>query len=458
MFITKLFKHQQNTKDYIEYIFKLNENIKIHLKNITKNNIHIPHIYFNYNLKYDSVTISDKVGSGKTLTTLNLLNYDYLNLIVVPNHIFKQWIREINKHVDPKYLDLFHIISAKNEINLNNGCVLIKSSLLDGIYQELFNTTCRKKYIVYDEHIPENYEINKLFEKRIYLYAHQTIQKKIIPEIENYNMPLLYDEIDEKIRWKIYRKYFRGASRSASHSISCDRNAIFSAYGTIYKTPDYIINPCFNNIEIKKTVIICEPDIPHKTWKLLNNKTNRKVNKYTNDTELLNFLIKFCNKKLIHNFKHNECNICYDNYFRKIVLRCCNNLICLECLKKIKFCPFCKSKITEVIGIYDINKTKKNMLFNILENDKKTLIFSKDKLDDFINFNILQSKKIIEDYTSGNLNNLVLNINNNYCGLDLVETERIIFYDIITEKEYQAIGRALRLGRKKELEIIYLIN
>lgn len=458
MFITKLFKHQQNTKDYIEYIFKLNENIKIHLKNIAKNNIHIPHIYFNYYLKYDSVTISDKVGSGKTLTALNLLDYDYLNLIVVPNHIFKQWIREINKHVNPKYLNLFHIISVKNEIILNNGCVLIKSSLLNSIYQKLFNTTYRKKYIIYDEHIPENHEINKLFEKRIYLYAHQSIQKMIIPEVENYNMPLLYDEIDEKIRYKIYKKYFRGTSRGISSGISCDRNVIFSACGTIYKTPDYIINPCFNDIEIKKTVITCEPDISHKTWKLLNNKTNRKVNKYTDNTELLNFLIKFCNKKLIHNFKNNECNICYDEYFRKIILRCCNNLICLECLKKIKICPFCKSKISEVIGIYNINKTKKNILSKILIDNKKTLIFSINKLNDFTNFNILQSKKIIEDYTSGNLNNLVLNINNNYRGLDLVETERIIFYDIITDREYQAIGRALRLGRKKKLEIIYLAN
>uniref|UniRef100_A0A6C0AEE7 RING-type domain-containing protein n=1 Tax=viral metagenome TaxID=1070528 RepID=A0A6C0AEE7_9ZZZZ len=71
------------------------------------------------------------------------------------------------------------------------------------------------------------------------------------------------------------------------------------------------------------------------------------------------------------------CNICNSNKIKaNIILKCCKNLICNNCLKNLRNlnCPFCKNiiKITdkkilnEIINNEKIDKEEKNLIDNII--------------------------------------------------------------------------------------------
>jgi hypothetical protein len=192
----------------------------------------------------------------------------------------------------------------------------------------------------------------------------------------------------------------------------------------------------------------------------------------------------------IKSFKQENCPICYDEFNSPMLIRCCNNLVCIQCLTMCNsICPLCRSnfKINECTLIDDINDNKKkdinkdlcskiDNLITILNKNPngKFLLFSDyEKTFENINQkltdnNIKHSRLVgsnivinstIKKFELGEIKVLMLNVTNYGSGLNLqMATDIIIYHELDLEKETQVIGRAQRLGRKEPLNVYYLLN
>ena len=190
------------------------------------------------------------------------------------------------------------------------------------------------------------------------------------------------------------------------------------------------------------------------------------------------------------------CPICFDEIEKPVNMKCCQNLICFSCIMKSlnisKNCPFCRKKVkntNDFLVIDDKNEnvqiedescnSKSNIIETIIKDmnqieDFRLLIFSEhdnsfDSIYDFLNQNNLKYGKlvgnsdcvqgIINDYISGKIKILILNAKNYGSGINLEVTTHIIFYHRMNEElEKQVIGRGYRFGRKKDLNIMYLLH
>ena len=213
------------------------------------------------------------------------------------------------------------------------------------------------------------------------------------------------------------------------------------------------------------------------------------------------------------------CPICY-NTFDEIVnnkiyitSNCCNNKICGECInswyqKEKDNCIFCnldkinKEKLDfyeketedldlnnnikineELLKVNDIkleilNYNKdyfiRNFIIELKDVEKKVIIFSDysnifdnikkicDEFDikyvDLDKGNIKDIDNAVSEYKIGNAKILLSNSTLFGCGMNFENSTDIIFLHKMDEElEKQVIGRAQRYGRKKILNIIYLI-
>jgi len=212
-------------------------------------------------------------------------------------------------------------------------------------------------------------------------------------------------------------------------------------------------------------------------------------------SQLQNELIQLKNryesiKNKLYDLYDDICGICIDKFKSPILVNCCNNLFCLECILKSldvkNTCPYCRKKISNknihvidndriyVEKAVENKKYKIDHLMEILQRDRKYLIFSnyaetfnkiKIELDkqnythNMINGNNDKICKIIKDFNDGTINILMLNAQFYGSGLNLQEADDIIiFHKLDEELEKQVIGRAHRLGRTKPLNVHYLLH
>ena len=186
--------------------------------------------------------------------------------------------------------------------------------------------------------------------------------------------------------------------------------------------------------------------------------------------------------------KYSLCLLCLNKIKAKsCTLKCCNLKFCQDCINKHQInntkCPSCYSQIkntkfcinTEVIqsensSTYD---TKLNNLIQIINNyeDGKFLIFSDytfkkiiSKLDkNYISWKKLCGRpdvirKLIRDYTKGDIKVLMLNAKHYGSGLNLQMTTNIVMFHKMDENtNIQIIGRAQRVGRTSQLIIHKLL-
>lgn len=191
------------------------------------------------------------------------------------------------------------------------------------------------------------------------------------------------------------------------------------------------------------------------------------------------------------------CPICMDHSDQKIVLSCCQNITCCECIMKWmetkKSCPLCRTAITHhnLTFLDELNRdtkeaddskeedskeaeeelSKEETIVRIIEKagleNKKILVFS---AHDFgLARNLFKEKGIafsemsgtkatrerkIRDYKSGKIPIIFLNSDFSGAGINLTETDEIIFYsNVLPSVKQQNIGRAMRIGRNKPLVI-----
>ena len=201
----------------------------------------------------------------------------------------------------------------------------------------------------------------------------------------------------------------------------------------------------------------------------------------------------------------NACPICCDEITNKVILQCCNNAYCLECismsLNHKQNCPLCrkgvgkkdmivlKSEIEEQLEEIDeeddskrtklenliryVDKLmKRNIKSKIKKSRRKILIFSEYEQS----FNEIERYLIESPYTYDKLKGTTTAINNKVIkykndetdilllnskyfgsGLNLENTtDMFLFHKMTQTMEKQVIGRAQRPGRKDPLKVYKL--
>lgn len=199
----------------------------------------------------------------------------------------------------------------------------------------------------------------------------------------------------------------------------------------------------------------------------------------------------------ISEIKNSSCPICMMEFDKPVLLKCCNNLFCIQCLcvNPNKICPLCRhpynTKDFNVIdddakddngdngdNVEDMQQllTKKENVMNIIKNsgDKSILLFTSfDACNENISSMLFENqishstiggssiaiKNKIEKFDNGEIKVLILNSKNYGAGLNIQSADIVIIYNKM-ELSYQTqiIGRAQRLGRTTELCVFYIAN
>lgn len=191
----------------------------------------------------------------------------------------------------------------------------------------------------------------------------------------------------------------------------------------------------------------------------------------------------------------NACPICCDDISNKVILKCCNNAFCLECitlsLNHKPSCPLCRTKVSKndlIVIKENIEKkkieidddSKRSKLENLIkyleeiitEEDKKILIFSEfdqsfndiekylmdtDKKYEKLKGSSVSINNKVKNYKENDTNILLLNSKYFGTGLNLENTTDIFLFHKMSESmEKQVVGRAQRPGRKTQLNVFKL--
>jgi hypothetical protein len=201
------------------------------------------------------------------------------------------------------------------------------------------------------------------------------------------------------------------------------------------------------------------------------------------------------------NILEDDCTICYSTIKDPILSPCCQNVFCGNCIMKWletnKSCPMCRTLVNGKELVY-INKKEAQDDKKEAQDDKKEIddkISKQDKVYDIVSKGIKEGKKYlifsmydesfslirrvleehdldfveisgtkatrdskIKKFKENKVNIVFLNSRFNGAGINLEDATDIILYhempDYIKE---QVIGRALRIGREKDLYIHNLV-
>lgn len=198
-------------------------------------------------------------------------------------------------------------------------------------------------------------------------------------------------------------------------------------------------------------------------------------------------------KEKIYTINDNYCPICMGEFNNPVLLKCCQNIFCFECLmlashKISNTCPYCKQKIIEqnmmIITNHSntnneqnkqlhVEKDKLDVLLEIINTKKnKIIVFANfdetiDKIENLLTKHLIRFSKmtygnvtnIINGFSHGEISVLLLNAKFYAAGMNLQMTnDIIIFHRFTKEIETQVIGRAQRIGRTEPLTVHYLIH
>ena len=207
-------------------------------------------------------------------------------------------------------------------------------------------------------------------------------------------------------------------------------------------------------------------------------------------------------KKKIYELNDTTCPVCLDEFTNPILVSCCNNTFCFDCLAvslgelKTSNCPYCRQKITKdkmhifqsesITKIdklikeenkYEI-KDKLDVLIDLIlkKPDGSFMIFAgfaetfnkiEKKLKDLsLSYHILKGhnstvKKHIDEFKEKKIKILMLNAEFFGAGMNLqIATDIVIYHRFNKEMEEQIIGRAQRFGRSmsEPLNVYYLLH
>lgn len=202
-------------------------------------------------------------------------------------------------------------------------------------------------------------------------------------------------------------------------------------------------------------------------------------------------------RKRLENLKSEECPICYDdpNQNSATLTPCCHRVFCAQCiltsLTRSMTCPLCRAemKTNQLVQLVNEDKKKKKtkkvegkllskpraLLKFLKENPQaRVLVFSRyenpfitlerDCELEGITYHTLRGNKdtiaaTIRAFERGDKRVLFLPTESAGAGLNLVTASHVVLFHAMTqEEEKQAIGRAFRLGRTENLNVVRLLH
>jgi SNF2 family DNA or RNA helicase len=200
----------------------------------------------------------------------------------------------------------------------------------------------------------------------------------------------------------------------------------------------------------------------------------------------------------------NNCPICYCDVSGAAVVPCCQQVLCFsclcQCLQRVASCPLCRARISDlktvaVLGTSSVppatDLSGSNTL--VLRSEEKPL----NKRDTFVQY-VLRNpgarilmfssydasfaeaflqlenaglhvavlngsgariSKLLRDFADGKYAVLFLNARNMGAGLNIEAASHVVLYHKMpAELEAQIVGRAMRLGRSADLEVVHLLH
>lgn len=506
--------------------------------------------------------LADKVGSGKTLMVVGLINdkvklsdtekilssslYSSItikdskkclktNLILVPHSLTTQWEEAfsqsklkyyiISKRKDIDYLefddyidDICEALVINEDQCLQYYDTIICSASMFSDYFAKFRTSKYSRIII-DEvlqiKLPADFNWCCNFAWFVTAtpsglsYVRRHYIKELIGGISNYHTLLSVKNNDDFVdqSMKLPDVIFKKIKCLTPKELLVIRDLI----------PAEVINMInANNIQEALKRLNCNIDTNDNIFNILTKRTKQDIEdeqakleyvtkRHYVDEKLKEDNIKSCEDKIkkledklknikqrIDSFSEDNCPICFNNDNKPVIVSCCNNIVCLKCIVNVKnLCPFCRTNITtDKMNILDNSQKKnlkkdekdeklKNKIDNLLEiiNNKKKgryLVFSaydetfNDIIKEFEKNNITYStilgsvahiNNVINDFTSGKINVVMMNAKHYGSGLNLqMATDIVLYHEMTKELETQVIGRAQRLGRKESLVVHYLLH
>ncbi len=201
-------------------------------------------------------------------------------------------------------------------------------------------------------------------------------------------------------------------------------------------------------------------------------------------------------KDRLQQVKEQSCPICFCDIKNPAVTPCCQQLFCFGCLceslKRVAACPLCRFRITDLKTVQVVGSVKGKETVEQEEEDKpvnkkeaflqfiqrnpsaKILMFSgydatfagveetlKNSNIKFatVNGSNARINKLLKDFAASKYNVLFLNARNMGAGLNIEAASHVVlFHRMSSDLEQQIIGRAMRLGRTKPLDVVHLLH
>ncbi|AYV80234.1 MAG: DEAD/SNF2-like helicase [Gaeavirus sp.] len=297
--------------------------------------------------------------------------------------------------------------------------------------------------------------------------------------------PIELSIIKDLIPAQILQMINAGNSEQAIKALNCNIDTTDNIFQVITKNLTESINN--KRIELKAE--------HKKTYKASQQKEHQtKINQI--ESTIARLSDKFNSiKKRIYDLNTDYCPICLDNFINPVIVKCCNNCFCFNCLAVTLTanprCAFCKQTITKAdINIFSNTKIKNTT-------SKKSTHETKDKLDVLIDLitlkpdgsfmvfanyietftkieNMLKTSQItyhilkgkattvqqhITEFKEKKIKVLLLNAKFFGAGMNLeTTTDLIIYHRFNSDMEEQIIGRAQRIGRTSPLNVYYLVH
>lgn len=537
-----LMEHQ---KTCIYAMKTLEETGKLNAKNI----IHYGNP-MDFNIDTTVSILADKVGSGKSLMIISLIelnkvlpNKDIywigskfisikssstnlqvpINLLLIPHKIIQQWLEfyklapnlkiqtykdhndeiKINTYDDIKQYDIIIVTCTKSKsffIKFNNikwsRIIVDEADTINLDKNTIFNAS----FIWLITATPKSLR----YSKKLYL---SSIFKNIVPWVFDHLIVKNNDEfIDKSIILPIPKRIVINCLTPKEINVLIDFIPIhilsminagntddaIKALNCNIDTNDNILKVITNNIQEainnKKIELDCENKKIYKNQKnIIEQQSNIiKINKCIEKLEIRYNSIK----EKIYNLNDEFCPICMSEYNKPTITNCCQNIFCFECItiaiSKNGLCPYCRKHLyKQNLHIIELEKSKKltsqvkdklEILIELLKSNPngKFLIFANfaqtfTKIENALqNINITYSilkgsttiiTQTINDFKDGKIKIIMLNAKFFGSGMNLqMATHVILYHRFDNDLEEQVIGRAQRLGRTEQLNVIYLIH
>ena len=193
------------------------------------------------------------------------------------------------------------------------------------------------------------------------------------------------------------------------------------------------------------------------------------------------------------------CPICYCDISGAAVVPCCQQVFCFVCLctslRRVASCPLCRARIDDVKTVKVLGErntvilnpveerppeekplSKKDTFVKFVKAHRgaKILMFSsydatfgameRELKEEGVAFATLNGSnarisKLLKDFSEGKYTVLFLNARNMGAGLNIeCATHVVLFHKMNAELENQIVGRAVRLGRTADLDVIHLLH